>query len=743
MSLAVACSEGQVGDPASVPPDDTGSPATDSTTGGDGDATTGGDGDTTGGDGDTTGDGDPTGGDGDGDGDGPAGPSVRVAIVSDINGSFGSTTYEDSVHLGVAAIVDGIRPDVVLVTGDMVAGQKPARDGLNYQAMWDGFFAAVADPLTAAGIPIVAVPGNHDASGYSTYTHEREIYERQWTAPGRVPEVSFIDDSHYPFYFAFEVAGALFIALDATTVGPLDDAQRAWLEQTLEAVSDYDVKIAFGHIPLHPVTQGRQTEVLDDPELEALFKRHDLTLFAAGHHHGYYPGAAQGVRQLSMPNLGGGPRVLIGQSQASPQGLAVLDIRDGVIEQLEAYTGDLYDEPIERATLPESIVYANHRLIRDDLDAAPEPPSSDLPVVPIELPFSTTSTTVGAPTSVIDAYSCIETTNESGPERIYEFTLTASATVTAYLHEAAPVDVDVHILSDLEIEGRIATGCEARGHRAAQATLPPGTHYIVVDTFAGPAQAGAYSLFVDVTDEQWHERPVARGVVHRWRRFTVGGRPQYVNVLEVDPAVPGLEIRAIAANGCETIHAIGERVGAVAGVNGGYFGAGCEPLSMIRSGGATLARNARTRGTFGMAGQVPLIELIEAGADWPAATEASGGGPLLVRNGAATGEAQWTAEGLGGAFANPNPRSWAGIDASGSVFFGTVDGRYQLAGGMSLGELTAFAREQGAVEAVNFDGGGSTALWIADGPEVGVVNLPSDGTPRGVSGGVFVFAPPL
>lgn len=60
----------------------------------------------------------------------------RVVVISDLNGSYGSTDYSSHVSRAVSRIKE-IKPDVILITGDMVAGMK---NGLNYQAMWDSFF---------------------------------------------------------------------------------------------------------------------------------------------------------------------------------------------------------------------------------------------------------------------------------------------------------------------------------------------------------------------------------------------------------------------------------------------------------------------------------------------------------------------------------------------------------------------------------------------------------------------------
>jgi exopolysaccharide biosynthesis protein len=52
-----------------------------------------------------------------------------------------------------------------------------------------------------------------------------------------------------------------------------------------------------------------------------------------------------------------------------------------------------------------------------------------------------------------------------------------------------------------------------------------------------------------------------------------------------------------------------------------------------------------------------------------------------------------------------------------------VDGRSELADGMSLYELQDYLLDLGCTDAINLDGGGSTTLWTNS---QGVVNSPSD-----------------
>lgn len=86
--------------------------------------------------------------------------------------------------------------------------------------------------------------------------------------------------------------------------------------------------------------------------------------------------------------------------------------------------------------------------------------------------------------------------------------------------------------------------------------------------------------------------------------------------------------------------------------------------------------------------------------------------------------------------AGRNPRTLAGVTATGSLLLVTVDGRrpgYSV--GVSLPEAARLMKSLGARDALNLDGGGSSAMVIGG----RVVNRPSDpGGERSVGDGVFV-----
>lgn len=73
-----------------------------------------------------------------------------------------------------------------------------------------------------------------------------------------------------------------------------------------------------------------------------------------------------------------------------------------------------------------------------------------------------------------------------------------------------------------------------------------------------------------------------------------------------------------------------------------------------------------------------------------------------------------------------HPRTCACVTKRGKLLLLTVDGRNEQAQGMSLPELTQLLQQLNCWDAVNFDGGGSTTMYIQGEPPNGIVNRPSD-----------------
>lgn len=289
--------------------------------------------------------------------DGP----FTVAVVSDLNGSYGAKWYSGYVHDAVGWITGRLKPDLVVSTGDHVAGQKP---GLDYAGMWDAFHEAVTEPLAEAGIPFAPTPGNHDASAAGGYRTERKRYEREWKK--RRPNVEFVDQSHYPFRYAYEAGPALFVSINATVPGELSDEQFDWLKSVLEN-HDAKVKVVYGHLPLAPFAGRKKSETIGSKRLERMLKAQEVDLMLSGHHHAYYPGRRGDLQLVGLSCLGGGPRKLIGTDRRSRHGAVVLRIHDSGHIDVEARWGDEMRRHVDRTSLPPSIGQGQWQIRRLDL----------------------------------------------------------------------------------------------------------------------------------------------------------------------------------------------------------------------------------------------------------------------------------------------------------------------------------------------------------------------------------------
>jgi hypothetical protein len=114
-----------------------------------------------------------------------------------------------------------------------------------------------------------------------------------------------------------------------------------------------------------------------------------------------------------------------------------------------------------------------------------------------------------------------------------------------------------------------------------------------------------------------------------------------------------------------------------------------------------------------------------------------GGWPRIVRDGVDVAVAADSLEGTFPRFsASRHPRSVVGFSRdSSTLYLVAVDGRQTSSVGMSLPELAQAMIALGVHDALNLDGGGSTALVVGD----SVVNRPSDATGERPVGDVLVI----
>lgn len=260
--------------------------------------------------------------------------TLKIAVISDLNGSYGSTAYGPAVPAAIAQII-ARQPDLVLCTGDMVAGQRvnPGLKADELAAMWQGFARTVAEPLARAGIPLLTVPGNHDASAYPPFAAERAAYADALTRFR--PDLPFLDDSAYPFRWAARLGSVTIIGLDLTLPGPLDPEQARWLAALLASAQSGTKAglgsrpvIVLGHLPLEPITQGRESEVIGDPAFHALLRAGRVRAYLSGHHHAFARMDRDGIAYIAQAALGAGPRTRLGEENPAPRAYTWIEISE-------------------------------------------------------------------------------------------------------------------------------------------------------------------------------------------------------------------------------------------------------------------------------------------------------------------------------------------------------------------------------------------------------------------------------
>ena len=288
--------------------------------------------------------------------------ALEVIVISDLNGSYGSTRYDTRVSRAIERIIE-LKPDLVISTGDMVAGQrKPHLTEKEVRAMWTSFHKAVSNPLRAAGIPFAVTPGNHDASAYGGFEREREMFADEWSK--RKPDLTFLSAGGYPFFYAFEMGGMVFASLDATTLGPLSGDQH----DRLEALgANGDPVVTFSHLPLWPFAIQREREIIGDPTLEKVYLDSGVVLHLSGHHHVFYPGWKDGVAYVSQACLGGGARRLIGAADRSPHSFTHVTFQPTGDFDIAVYRGPDFERSTDFRSLPKEIRSPSAVLKRLDL----------------------------------------------------------------------------------------------------------------------------------------------------------------------------------------------------------------------------------------------------------------------------------------------------------------------------------------------------------------------------------------
>lgn len=203
--------------------------------------------------------------------------------------------------------------------------------------------------------------------------------------------------------------------------------------------------------------------------------------------------------------------------------------------------------------------------------------------------------------------------------------------------------------------------------------------------------------------------------------------PNEIHVVVVDLNSPAVRVRATKpADRGATVSDFASMYGCQIAINGDFFTSGFVPRGLAKGAGEFWSdTNDGAEESF-VAFSVNKDVIISSPWDLVAALDAGhhdvvSGRELITIDGAA---AEYVAGNL-----DVHPRTAVGVDATGQrLFVAVVDGRTTASVGMTLFQLGALMADVGAWQAINLDGGGSSAIAVD--AEGGIVNHPSDGAER-------------
>lgn len=265
--------------------------------------------------------------------------SLKIHAFADMNIDTSGTYASSTISIVKSMIAR--QPAAILGVGDYIDGEKKTLSDSTYVNMWNSFSKKVLSLMRTAGLPFLPTPGNHDAY----YSQERRIYDSFWSE--NKPNVEYVDDDNFPFYYSFIKEDVFFVSLDDANYSKLSNrtAQLNWLKAQLSSARAQGARarVVYGHIPLYSIVSSKansstvyENGVLSQERrtagsftLESILLSNKVDLVIFGHSHGFYSGHytypdGKKLQVVSMPCAGSAPRYLVGTNIRTPQGYVEL-----------------------------------------------------------------------------------------------------------------------------------------------------------------------------------------------------------------------------------------------------------------------------------------------------------------------------------------------------------------------------------------------------------------------------------
>ncbi|MDR2125762.1 MAG: phosphodiester glycosidase family protein [Prevotellaceae bacterium] len=249
---------------------------------------------------------------------------------------------------------------------------------------------------------------------------------------------------------------------------------------------------------------------------------------------------------------------------------------------------------------------------------------------------------------------------------------------------------------------------------------------IILQTFA---QSTLNDVSKIISETDWHAKQITENIVFKQAQIKIFDSKQSISILEITLSpVVRLGINDVS-NTLIPASQLCRQVDAIAGVNASFFdmkngGA----VDFVRVNGEILHSKTKISQRNNAAlvinrHDVQILERDTLDSNWENNLNCENvivAGPLIMKNGIPAVLQK-------NAFnENRHPRTLVAIKTNGNVLLIVVDGRNANAAGMSISELYILSKALGCNDAMNFDGGGSSAMYIKGETETGIVNYPSD-----------------
>lgn len=200
------------------------------------------------------------------------------AIVSDIH--LKSSGQVQPAFVEVCRQLTDMQPRFVVMGGDATVGNE--RDGVPKEKVigWWKSLREAMSPLTAAGIPILPIAGNHD---YYTDA-QRQGYAAAWANVADEAASLAVLGGKPPLYYSFVLDEVYYLFLHVVDQ-ELESRVESFIKQELDsdAAKGAALRLAFGHVPL--VSMMGRTNLGFCRQLGELLAKGGVAAYFSGHEH--------------------------------------------------------------------------------------------------------------------------------------------------------------------------------------------------------------------------------------------------------------------------------------------------------------------------------------------------------------------------------------------------------------------------------------------------------------------------